>query len=146
MARLFTFTLVWGAGSARDPLRLMMTRRASSASFCPPLSLCMLRALARPALRVAAPAALLRTPRAPAMAALARRGLCSAPTIEVPIPELGAESISEGGILSIAKGVGDYVAAEEMVAEIETGTGPFPSASRDPPIWLLHSLTQRMLR
>ena len=41
--------------------------------------------------------------------------------MEVPIPELGAESIVEGGILSIAKGVGDYVAAEEMVAEIETG-------------------------
>jgi hypothetical protein len=35
--------------------------------------------------------------------------------------QLGAESIVEGGILSIAKKVGDYVAAEEMVAEIETG-------------------------
>ena len=41
--------------------------------------------------------------------------------VDVPIPELGAESIVEGGILSIAKGAGDYVAAEEMVAEIETG-------------------------
>jgi len=40
--------------------------------------------------------------------------------IDVPIPELGAESIVEGSILSIAKSVGDYVAAEEMVAEIET--------------------------
>ena len=40
---------------------------------------------------------------------------------EIPIPELGAESIVEGGILSLNKGVGDYVAAEEMVAEIETG-------------------------
>ena len=49
------------------------------------------------------------------------RCLCSGATIEVPIPELGAESISEGGILSINKSVGDYVAAEEMVAEIETG-------------------------
>ena len=33
---------------------------------------------------------------------------------------MGAESIVEGTILSIAKNVGDYVAAEEMVAEIET--------------------------
>ena len=38
--------------------------------------------------------------------------------------QLGAESIVEGGILSIAKSVGDYVAAEEMVAEIETGAPP----------------------
>ena len=42
--------------------------------------------------------------------------------MDVPIPELGAESIVEGGILSLNKGVGDYVNAEEMVAEIETGT------------------------
>ena len=50
-----------------------------------------------------------------------RRGLCAggAP-MEVPIPEMGAESIVEGSILSIAKQVGDYVAEEEMVAEIET--------------------------
>ena len=48
-------------------------------------------------------------------------GLCSGGEMDVPIPELGAESIVEGGILSIAKNVGDYVAAEEMVAEIETG-------------------------
>ena len=48
----------------------------------------------------------------------ARRGLSS---LQVPIPELGAESIVEGGILSINKKVGDFVAAEEMVAEIETG-------------------------
>ena len=40
--------------------------------------------------------------------------------MEVPIPEMGAESIVEGSILSIAKQVGDYVAEEEMVAEIET--------------------------
>ena len=45
----------------------------------------------------------------------------STPPTDVPIPELGAESIVEGGILSLAKGVGDYVSAEEMVAEIETG-------------------------
>ena len=59
--------------------------------------------------------------RAPAWA-VSRRGLCSGADMEVPIPELGAESIVEGGILSIAKSVGDYVAAEEMVAEIETGS------------------------
>ena len=53
--------------------------------------------------------------------AIARRGLCGGGDMEVPIPELGAESIVEGGILSIAKSVGDYVAEEEMVAEIETG-------------------------
>ena len=41
--------------------------------------------------------------------------------VEVPIPELGAESIVEGGILALSKGPGDYVAFEEMVAEIETG-------------------------
>ena len=52
---------------------------------------------------------------------IARRSLCAGGDMEVPIPELGAESIVEGGILSIAKSVGDYVAAEEMVAEIETG-------------------------
>jgi len=39
---------------------------------------------------------------------------------EVPIPELGAESIVEGAILSLAKKPGDYVSAEEMVAEVET--------------------------
>ena len=51
----------------------------------------------------------------------ARRGLASAgDTVDVPIPELGAESISEGSILSIAKSVGDFVDVEEMVAEIET--------------------------
>ena len=42
------------------------------------------------------------------------------------LAQLGAESIVEGGILSIAKSVGDYVAAEEMVAEIETGAPPAP--------------------
>ena len=49
-----------------------------------------------------------------------RRCLCTS-TVDVPIPELGAESNVEGGILSISKGEGDFVAAEEMVAEIETG-------------------------
>lgn len=69
--------------------------------------------------------ALLAQARAPSLLAQRTlplaRSFCSAGTIEVPIPELGAESISEGGILSIAKSVGDYVAAEELVAEIETG-------------------------
>lgn len=36
--------------------------------------------------------------------------------VDVPIPELGAESIVEGSILSIAKKPGDYVAEEEMRA------------------------------
>ena len=64
----------------------------------------------------------LRTPLlAPRALVPAARFLCSGTTLEVPIPELGAESIVEGGILSITKSVGDYVAAEEMVAEIETG-------------------------
>ena len=54
-----------------------------------------------------------------------RPGTCrwlSTDAIDVPIPELGAESIVEGGILSLSKNVGDFVSAEEMVAEIETGT------------------------
>ena len=81
------------------------------------------------------------------------RTFCSAPTIEVPIPELGAESISEGGILSIAKQVGDYVAAEELVAEIETGAPfaqfaellapPPPRATGAPPASLTLSLRHR---
>lgn len=62
--------------------------------------------------------ALLRASTQPALGTQWRR-LCTSP-VEVPIPELGAESIVEGGILSLAKGVGDFVAAEEMVAEIET--------------------------
>ena len=60
----------------------------------------------------------------PSAALLSRRWLCAGGDMDVPIPELGAESISEGGILSIAKTVGDYVAAEELVAEIETGERP----------------------
>jgi 2-oxoglutarate dehydrogenase E2 component (dihydrolipoamide succinyltransferase) len=51
---------------------------------------------------------------------MAHRCFSSGSDTEVPIPELGAESIVEGGILSIAKQVGDYVAVEELVAEIET--------------------------
>ena len=61
---------------------------------------------------------------------IARRGLCAGGDMEVPIPELGAESIVEGGVLSIAKSVGDYVAAEEMVAEIETGAHILPHRTR----------------
>ena len=90
------------------------------------------RLLARPSLRLlnrAAPA-LARAPVARSLAPachnlLASRSFRASRAVfadeEIPIPELGAESIVEGGILSIAKGVGDYVAAEEMVAEIETG-------------------------
>ena len=76
----------------------------------------------------AAPAGLLRrhAPAAAAWVVVPRRKLSS---VDVPIPELGAESIVEGGILSLVKKPGDFVAAEEMVAEIETGTnaqrGPF---------------------
>ena len=43
----------------------------------------------------------------------ARRSLAS---MQVPIPELGAESIVEGGILSLAKKPGDYVEAEGFTA------------------------------
>ena len=68
---------------------------------------------------------LLRAALAPQRPALwvvgQRRSLCAS-TVEVAIPELGAESIVEGGILALAKSVGDVVAAEEMIAEIETGT------------------------
>ena len=87
--------------------------------------------------RPTGPPALLRAPlaslRPPAL--LLRRGLCTG-TVEVKIPELGAESIVEGGILSLGKGVGDFVGAEEMVAEIETGTrarthGRSPPAIKD---------------
>ena len=46
---------------------------------------------------------------------MARRALCAGGATEVVIPELGAESIVEGTILSLAKAPGDYVAAEEMV-------------------------------
>ena len=89
------------------------------------------RLLARPT----GPPALLRAPlaslRPPALHAAPshppRRGLCTG-TVEVKIPELGAESIVEGGILSLGKGVGDFVSAEEMVAEIETGTPPARTA------------------
>ena len=42
------------------------------------------------------------------------------PAPQVPIPELGAESIQEGSILSILKNAGDYVEAEGVVAEVET--------------------------
>ena len=63
---------------------------------------------------------LARTLPASWVATASSRGFCSS-LVEVPIPELGAESIVEGGILNIAKREGDYVAAEEMVAEIETG-------------------------
>ena len=35
--------------------------------------------------------------------------------VEVPIPELGAESIVEGGILALSKGPGDYVAIQAYV-------------------------------
>ena len=73
------------------------------------------RLVARPALLRAA----LHPPQLAAWAVGQRRCLCAS-TVDVPIPELGAESIVEGGIYSLAKGVGDYVAAEEMVAEIET--------------------------
>ena len=59
--------------------------------------------------------------RAPLVPVVARRCLCAGGPTEVPIPELGAESIVEGSILSIAKKAGDYVAAEEMVAEMEVG-------------------------
>ena len=79
---------------------------------------------------VAAPA-LARAPLAPSFL-LARRGLCSGADVEVPIPELGAESIVEGGILSIAKGVGDYIAAEELFAEIETGARKKKRPSHQP--------------
>ena len=49
-----------------------------------------------------------------------RRGLCAAGSIfDAKIPEMG-DSISEGTILSLMKNPGDYVAAEETVAEIET--------------------------
>ena len=55
---------------------------------------------------------------APILGTQSRRFLSS--QIEVPIPELGAESIVEGGILQLMKKPGDFVAAEEAVAEIET--------------------------
>ena len=121
----------------RDRCKKMLTRVATAALRAP-----------RPAAGLLQPALTASRMALPSATTLlsSRRWLCSGGEMDVPIPELGAESIVEGGILSIAKNVGDYVAAEEMVAEIETGTGPFPSASRDPPIWLLHSLTQRMLR
>lgn len=97
----------------------------------------MLRLAASRVTRAALPRALpLAAARAPSILAARTlplaRTFCSAGTIEVPIPELGAESISEGGILSIAKKVGDYVAAEEMVAEIETGApfAHFPRRAR----------------
>ena len=64
--------------------------------------------------------ATLASMRAPVAAIAQRRWLSSGGVVEVPIPLLGAESIVEGHILSIAKKVGDYVAKEEMVAEIET--------------------------
>jgi len=55
-------------------------------------------------------------PAAPAAFALWRRGMA----VETcKIPEMG-DSISEGTILSLMKGPGDYVGAEETVAEIET--------------------------
>merc|ERR1719271_2411265 len=79
----------------------MLARRASLLSARSMLS--SRPALLRPALWAAQPS----------------RGLSTSP-VDVPIPELGAESIVEGGILSLSKNVGDYVAAEEMVAEIET--------------------------
>eukprot|EP00964_Phaeocystis_antarctica_P159318 scaffold130301_cov51-Phaeocystis_antarctica.AAC.1 len=49
------------------------------------------------------------------------RGLCAAAgsIFDAKIPEMG-DSISEGTILSLMKNPGDYVAAEETVAEIET--------------------------
>ena len=77
--------------------------------------------LFRAVLPSAAPAALLRrhVPAAAAWAIVPQRKLSS---VDIPIPELGAESIVEGGILSLAKKPGDFVAEEEMVAEIETGT------------------------
>ena len=78
----------------------MLLRRAASSS-------CLSRSLSAFAGR---PSAL---PLAPL--ALGRRLLST--QLEVPIPELGAESIVEGDLLSLGKGVGDYVAAEEMVAE-----------------------------
>ena len=79
---------------------------------------------------LATPLALRSPLLAPRALVPAARCLCSGATIEVPIPELGAESIVEGGILSIAKSVGDYVAAEEMVAEIETGASMWPHILR----------------
>ena len=81
----------------------MLLRRAAASS-------CLSRSLSAFAGR---PSALPLSPLA-----LGRRLLST--QLEVPIPELGAESIVEGDLLSLGKGVGDYVAAEEMVAEIET--------------------------
>ena len=52
---------------------------------------------------------------------LQHRGLCAAvgSIFDAKIPEMG-DSISEGTILALMKSPGDYVAAEETVAEIET--------------------------
>ena len=49
-----------------------------------------------------------------------RRGLAS--LVEVPIPEMG-DSISEGTILSLLKKPGEYVGAEEGVAEVRRRNG-----------------------
>jgi 2-oxoglutarate dehydrogenase E2 component (dihydrolipoamide succinyltransferase) len=80
----------------------------------------MLRLLAATSRVGASRCATLASVRAPVAAIAQRRWLSSGGVVEVPIPLLGAESIVEGNILSIAKKVGDYVAKEEMVAEIET--------------------------
>ena len=80
----------------------------------------MLRLIAATSRVGASRCATLASVRAPVAAIAQRRWLSSGGVVEVPIPLLGAESIVEGNVLSIAKKVGDYVAKEEMVAEIET--------------------------
>ena len=56
-------------------------------------------------------------PLARRSAALGQRALA---TQRFPVPELGAESITEGMVLELHKKVGDYVAVEDKLAEVET--------------------------
>ncbi|KAL1523506.1 hypothetical protein AB1Y20_018444 [Prymnesium parvum] len=63
--------------------------------------------------------ALSRAPVCASLAAPRRWGSGRAESLEVPIPHMG-DSISEGTILSLLKKAGEYVGAEEVVAEVET--------------------------
>jgi len=73
-------------------------------------------------LRAAGPSALgrARQPVATPLFATSRRWLAaSGAIVEVPVPAMG-DSITEGTVLSLAKKAGDYIAMEEVFAEIET--------------------------